>query len=237
MSRTAPLVDAPRSDDLCVTRVPLFQGLTLEQQHDVAEVARPTRLDRAEHAYSAGADISQLMIVHAGRVKIARVSPEGHEQIIRVLGPGDFIGESAFISGTRPDHEATALEPAELCVFDHADLGRLVAQHPSIGLRMLESMSQRLGETEARLASVISEDVTARLARYLLALPVRSRSGHHPEVVLPLAKKDIASLLDTTPESLSRQLRRLSDSGVIAQGDRGTITITDVDALSSLSSD
>ena len=122
-------------------------------------------------------------------------------------------------------------------MFDHADLGRLVERHPSIGLRMLESVSRRLSETEARLASVISEDVTARLARYLLALPVRRRTGHSPEIVLPLAKKDIASLLDTTPESLSRQLRRLSDSGVIRQGAHGTITITDADALSALSSE
>lgn len=237
MSRMLPITDVSHSEELCVTRVQLFQGLTLEQQREVAGVARPTLLDRAERVYSAGDDMSQLMVVHTGRVKISRVSPEGHEQIIRVLGSGDFIGESAFISGDRPDHEATALESAQLCVFDHADLGRLVEQHPSIGLRMLESVSQRLNATEARLASVISEDVTARLARYLLALPVRRRTGSSPQVVLPLAKKDIASLLDTTPESLSRQLRRLSDSGVILQGARGAITITDVDALSALSSE
>ncbi len=230
-----PTVDTARSEELCVARVPLFLGLTHEQQLEVARVARPTLLDRTERVYSAGSNISQLMVVHTGRVKISRTSPDGHEQIIRVLGAGDFIGESAFLSGVRPDHEATALEPAQLCVFHHADLGRLVEKHPSIGLRMLESVSRRLGETEARLASVISGDVTSRLASYLLALPTRHGSGIHPEVVLPLAKKDIASLLDTTPESLSRQLRHLSDSGVIAQAPRGKVTITDVDALSALS--
>lgn len=221
-------------EDLCVARVPLFRGLTHDQQLEVSRVARPTMLDRSEHVYSAGSNISQLMVVHTGRVKISRTTPDGYEQIIRVLGPGDFIGEAAFLTGSSPDHEATALEPAQLCVFHHADLGRLVEKHPSIGLRMLQSVSRRLGETEERLAAVISGDVTSRLASYLLSLPTQHGSGINPEVVLPLAKKDIASLLDTTPESLSRRLRSLSDSGVITQGPRGKITITDIDALTAL---
>lgn len=236
MSTSLPVISntAP-SEEPCVARVPLFRGLTHEQQLEVARVARPTRLDRADRVYSAGSDISQLMVVHTGQVKISRTSSDGHEQIIRVLGAGDFIGESAFLSGVRPDHDATTLEPAQLCVFHHADLGHLLEKHPSIGLRMLESVSQRLEETEARLASAISKDVTSRLADYLLSLPTRHEPGTPIEVVLPLAKKDIASLLDTTPESLSRQLRHLSDSGVITQAPRGRITITDVAALSALS--
>lgn len=221
-------------DDLCVARVPLFQGLTYDEQLEVAHVARPTRVDRDEQVYAAGSDVSQLMVVHTGRVKISRVSVDGHEQIVRVLGPGDFVGESAFLTGARPDHLATALEPGSMCVFRHADLGRLVQEHPSIGLRMLEGVSRRLDETEARLASVIAGDVSQRLADYLMSLPATYADGG-ATVTLPLAKKDVASLLDTTPESLSRQLRRLSDSGVIVQHPRRRITLADLDALSALS--
>lgn len=228
-----PMYEAER-DDLCVALVPLFQGLTYDEQLDVAEVAQPTQVARGQRLYGAGSSVSQLMVVHTGSVKISRVSQEGHEQIVRVLGPGDFVGESAFVTGGRPDHEATALGAGSLCVFRHADLEQLVEQHPSIGLRMLQGVTRRLAETEARLASVISADVSSRLANYLLSLP-----GHHASnelvVVLPLAKKDIASLLDTTPESLSRQLRRLQDSGIVDQRDGRTLAITDVDALLELS--
>ncbi|MGO1539535.1 MAG: Crp/Fnr family transcriptional regulator [Leucobacter sp.] len=222
------------TSDLCVSKVPLFQGLTYEEQLEVASVAHPTQLDRMQHVYSAGSDVSQLMVVHTGRIKITRTTPDGHEQIIRVLGPGDFIGESAFLTGSSPDHAATVLDDAELCVFRHADLGQLVSKHASIGLRMLQGVSRRLGEAESRLAAVISGDVSSRLADYLLTLPTQAGSASHPEVQLPLAKKDIASLLDTTPESLSRQLRALSDAEVIVQGSGGRVTILDLDALSAL---
>ena len=228
------MIETNAQEELCVAKVPIFRGLSYDQQLEVAGVARPTKLDRAERVYSAGSNMSQLMVVHQGKVKISRTSPDGHEQIVRVLEAGDFIGESSFLTGAGPDHDATAIEPAQLCVFRHADLGRLVEKHPSIGLQMLQSVSRRLGETEARLASVISGDVTSRLANYLLDLPSKRTAVGDAEVTLPLAKKDIASLLDTTPESLSRQLRHLSDAGVITQGTRGVVTIVDVDALAVL---
>lgn len=234
MDHISAPADESKGEDLCVALVPLFQALTYDEQLDVAGVARPTQVTKGQQVYGAGSDVSQLMVVHTGRVKIGRLSPDGHEQIVRVLGPGDFVGESAFVTGGRPDHSATALEEGTMCVFRHGDLGRLVEQHPSIGLRMLQGVTRRLEETETRLASVISGDVSSRLATYLLSLP-----GHHAagelEVHLPLAKKDIASLLDTTPESLSRQLRRLRESGLIVQRDGRKVVITDVDALMDLS--
>lgn len=174
---------------------------------------------------------------HLDQVNVAEVAApvmvDGGEQILRVLGPGEFIGESAFLTGRRPDHFTTAVEPSSMCVFRHADLGRLVADHPSIALRMLQGVSHRLSQTETRLASVISGDVTTRLAEYLLSL-----HGQPTEdgvaVQLPMAKKDIASLLDTTPESLSRQLRKLQQSGIAhTQGARGLL-IYDIDALMDL---
>ncbi len=219
--------------ELCVSKVPLFQGLNYGDQLSVAEVASPLTVTQDEHMYTAGSPVSQLMVVHTGSVKVARLDAEGREQILRVLGPGDFIGESAFLTGEAPHHFTVALEPSTMCVFRHADLERLVRLHPSIGLWMLREVSNRLAQTESRLASLLSGDVTSRLAEYLLNLP----GAHTPEgtkVTLPLAKKDIASLLDTTPESVSRQLRRLTDSQIAsAEGQRGLV-IHDVDALMEL---
>lgn len=220
-------------DDLCVARVPLFQGLSHDEQVNVSEVASPANVGAGEQVYAAGSPTSQLMVVHTGAVKVSRIDTEGREQILRVLGPGEFIGESAFLTGGRPDHFATALEPSSMCVFRHADLGRLVDQHPSIALRMLQGVSRRLAQTESRLAAAVSGDVTSRLAEYLLSLPGKNTEDGIA-VQLPLAKKDTASLLDTTPESLSRQLRKLQQSGIAhTQGIRGLI-IHDIDALMDL---
>lgn len=234
MTETRAHTRADAVDELCVARVPLFQSLSVDEQLEVAQVARPTQLTKGEQVYGPGSVAAQLMVVHTGTVKISRVDVTGHEQILRVLTPGDFAGETAFLTGRSPDQFATALEPGSMCVFRHADLARLVRAHPSIGFAMLQGVSRRLAETEARLASLISGDVSSRLAGYLLSLPGRATQGAL-EVALPMAKKDVASLLDTTPESLSRQLRRLTESGVIAAGEGRRILVHDVDALMELS--
>ncbi|MDP9824117.1 Crp/Fnr family transcriptional regulator [Nocardioides massiliensis] len=228
-----PLVEEPGSD-LCVARVPIFGGLDHADQVAVAAVARPVTLTKGEQVVAAGAPLRQLLVAHTGMVKVARITADGHEQIVRLLGPGDFFGESGFLTGSRSEHFVTAVEPASMCTFHHDDLHRLITEHPSIGWQLLRTVSDRLLETETRLAAVISGDVSARLAGYLLSLP-----GRHDEqglqVQLPIAKKDIASLLDTTPESLSRQLRRLRDSGVVRELAGGRLLIADPDALMRLS--
>lgn len=217
-------------EDTCVALVPVFKGLTRSEQFKVAEIAVPTSLDKGDVVYVAGARVSQLMVVHRGRVKVTRATAAGHEQLVRVLGTGDFLGESAFLTGERPNHSVVALEPTQMCVFAHSELGKLVRTYPSIALRMLQTLSQRLSDTERRLASAISSPVSTRVADYLLSLPTTTPVGH-PVVTLPLAKKDIASLLDTTPESVSRQLRQFQESGVIDQHEGGRIELLDVDVL------
>lgn len=230
MTRTRlPVVQEP-TEDLCVARVPLFNGLRHEQQVGVAQLAHPRLLAKGEQVYAVGDAASLLLVVHTGSVKISRVNLEGHEHVLRVLGPGDFVGESAFLTGRTPDHYATALEPASMCTFRHEDLEQLVRAHPIIGLRMLEEVSRRLGDAESRLNALISGDVGARLADYLLSLPGSPADGG-TAVRLPLAKKDIASLLDTTPESLSRHLRQLRESRVLSSDGARGLVIHDVDAL------
>ena len=218
------------SGDTCLSRVPIFGALSAADQEAVAERAVPTRVDKGEVLYRAGQPVSQLTVVHHGRVRISRYGPDGHEQLIRVLGPGDFIGEAAFLSGERPDHWATAMAPSQLCVFRHADLAGLVAAHPSIGLGILTTISRRLTEAEGRLTALVSTDVDVRLADYLLDLPSRRVDGV-VRVHLPLAKKDVASLLDTTPETFSRTLTRLASDGLIALHGVRDVDLLDPEAL------
>ena len=219
--------------DTCVSRVPVFASLSAQDQQRVEGLARPTQLKAGETAYSADNDLSQLMVLHTGRLKIFRVSVDGSEQLIRVLGPGDFTGETSVFTGQRPDDYATALDECQLCVFRHDDLEALMRKHPEIGFRLLATVSARLADTEYRLNSLTSRDVDSRLADYLLGLSGTWRDGV-ATVTLPLAKKDVASLLDTTPESFSRALKSLARQGLIVIGAGRSVSITQPDRLQQL---
>lgn len=215
----------------CVARVPIFAGLDAGEQAAVAALARPLRLARGESAYIAGAAVGRLLVVHHGRLTLVHRSTDGREQVVRVLQDGDFVGEDAFLSGARPEHDAVAAGETQLCSFAHADLAGLIRSHPGIAVRMLQSVSARLADAERMLAAVSGTEVTARLAAYLLD-QTASRDGDGRAVVsLAMPKKDIASYLGTTPESLSRALAALVRMGAIERSRHNAVVILDAAAL------
>ena len=215
----------------CVARVPIFAGLTPAEQAEVAAFARPMQVSRGQIVYAAGSDLRRLLVVHRGHVAIRHTSPDGREQVTRVLGEGDVVGEAAFVTGEEPDHEAVAMADSELCTLDHADLVELVRRHPGIAVRMLQTVTARLARADRMLAAFATSDVETRLAAWLLEQPSLTDDAGRRVVVLSMAKQDIASYLGTTPETLSRRLASLARDGVIGLIGRREILILDAPEL------
>lgn len=211
-------------NDLCVVRVPIFQGLTRDEQRRVATFARPQRVRKGDMVSMPGQADSRLFVMHSGQLKVSHVAIDGQEQILRTVSDGDVVGERAFLTGRSPDDMVVALEDSQMCVFDHADLATLLRDYPDISERMLLTLSDRLFSAERLLAAVTSSDVRARVAAYLLDLAAATRDGVRT-VELPLAKQEIAAYLGTTPETLSRRLAALAADGVIALSGRRGVTI------------
>ncbi|MDN5606692.1 MAG: Crp/Fnr family transcriptional regulator [Brevibacterium aurantiacum] len=217
-------------DDLCVARVPIFQGLTRQEQLHVAEFVRPTCVEKGETVYSPGQPVSRLLVMHSGHLKVSRAAANGQDQILRTVTDGDVVGERAFLTGHRPVDLVVALEDSRMCVFNHADLSALLRDYPDISQRMLRALSDRLSSVERLLAAITSSNVNARVAAYLLDLPGSIRDGV-ATVQLPMAKQEVAAYLGTTPETLSRRLAALSASGIIELHGRRDVTIRAIDAL------
>lgn len=213
--------DITENDDKCVRRVPIFSGLTTEQQDLVATMARPQVLSAGELVHGAGEHTARMFVVHTGEIKLSRTLPSGRNQLLRVARPGETLGEHAYLTGSSTLEEAQALSHTRLCVFVHDDLTKLIDQYPNIAHRMLQTLGDRLAQTEHRL-TLSSQSVDVRIADYLLQQPLirngRATNGTM-RVQLPLTKKDIASLLGTTPESLSRALSRLRKKGFLTVDD------------------
>ncbi|MGI6786665.1 MAG: Crp/Fnr family transcriptional regulator [Gleimia sp.] len=215
--------------DTCVAKVPVFSQLTAEQQAVVAELARPVRVKADQQIFMQGQRNAPLIVVHEGAVKLVRTSRDGRERVVRVLHEGDFSGEASLLTGARPDYSAVALSDTEACSFRPEDFAKLLAQHPQVGLSMMGVLSRRLQESQELLDQVTNQSVDVRIANYLLGLEARP-SEDGIRVTLPILKKDIASLLGTTPESLSRALKRLTRQGLITPSG-SDILLSDIDGL------
>jgi len=220
----------------CVSRVPIFAGLSLAEQLEVHELARPRRVAGGDVLYAEAHGASSLFVVNRGGLRLSRSNRDGAEHLLRVLGPGDFVGITPFLTGSPADHTATATGSTELCEFRHADLPALLERFPQIGAAMLGALAEQLARTEDRLVAQTLEPVERRVADYLLALP----TGPDPRglrLTLPMSKKDVASYLGTSPESFSRSLRALARAGVIETDGARDVVVLDSFALSALGSD
>jgi CRP/FNR family transcriptional regulator, anaerobic regulatory protein len=207
----------------CVNRVPLFADLSDDDRHRIAAVAATRHYGKGEQVQRPG-DRSGLRIVHGGRVKVFRASEAGGEQLLRILHSGEFLGETTVLTGRPVDSWAVALDAAEVCLVGSTEIARLLGEHPAVAVRMLAAMSARLEAAEQQLAAVTGATVGARLASHLLELAQESGSTTFR---LPSTKKDLASYLGTTPETLSRRLADLQDAGVVRLGPRGLVEIRD----------
>jgi CRP/FNR family transcriptional regulator, anaerobic regulatory protein len=211
----------------CVSRVPLFTELSTDDRRRIAEAADTQKFSRGQSVQHPG-DQSKLLIVHRGRVKVYRLSESGAEQLVRILGPGDFLGELSVLTGRPVDTWAEALAETEVCQVRRVRFGDLLRDHSTVALRMLAAMASRLDEAERQLSSVTGASVGRRLADHLLELAEEAGSRRF---LLPSTKKDLASYLGTTPETLSRRMRALQAAGIVRFGPRGSVEILDAHAL------
>lgn len=216
----------------CVRLVPIFEGLSEADQHRIAETAVTRHFQPGEQVYGAG-DRTGLHIVHRGQVKAYRLTEGGSEQLVRLLFPGDFLGESALLADTASDHFAVATRPSEVCSVPRAGMRRLLVERPTVALQMLQTVSQRLGTVEEMLAAVTGQSVGERLAQQLLHLAEEAGSARFR---LPTSKRDLASYLGTTPETLSRRLGTLQRAGVIRLGPQRTVEVVDRRRLQQMTS-
>ncbi|MDR7855241.1 Crp/Fnr family transcriptional regulator [Tissierella sp.] len=196
---------------------------------EIMEVTRSVSFKKGEIIYRAGDFSDSLYIVNKGKIKIYRLSESGKEQLVRILHVGDFTGELALFKESVREAYAEAMEKTEVCTIKRQDLQELLMKYPSISLKILNEFSNRLGQSEKQTARFAAEKVETRLALFLAECVDSEEQSS--EIILPMSKKDLASYLGTTPETISRKLYDLEDAGLIKQKQHRKIEILDLDGL------
>ncbi len=212
-------------------KIPLFQGLPEAQREKLAWIASSQALDRGALIFSDGDDASGFYVVLSGRIKIYKLAPDGKEQILHLFGPGEPFGEVPVFTGERFPAHAEAMEKSSILYFPRAAFIELVRQEPSLALNMLAVLSKRLRLFTHLIESLSLKEVPGRLAAYLLYLS--DRSDDPAALRLDIPKGQLASLLGTIPETLSRILGRMAGQGIVEVEGRA-IRLLDRSALEEL---
>jgi CRP-like cAMP-binding protein len=214
-----------------IAKIPLFEGLPEEQLRDLAAIILDQKFDRGQIIFSEGDDGNGFYVVVAGRVKIFKLSPEGKEQILHIFGPGEPFGEVAVFADQHFPANAEAIEKSRIFFFQRGALVRLIKKNPSLALNILAILSIRLRRFASLIEDLSLKEVPGRLAAYLLYLSEQEERSRNLE--LSIKKSQLASLLGTIPETLSRILGKMAGQGLI-ESDGPRIRIVDRERLEEL---
>jgi CRP/FNR family transcriptional regulator, dissimilatory nitrate respiration regulator len=196
-----------------LSQVDLFNDLSLQQLDEVGSIISDKKYRKGELIFADGDDGIGFYVVISGRVKVYKVSPDGKEQIMHIFGPAQPFAEVPVFEGSRYPANAEAMEQCRLFFFPKKDFIKLIQTNPSLAMNMLASLSQRLKQFSRLIESLSLKEVPGRLAVYLLYLS--DKNGSIEEFELDIAKSQLASLLGTIPETLSRIFTRLSQNDLI----------------------
>jgi CRP-like cAMP-binding protein len=197
-----------------MAHAPLFGGLSREELTRIGSITQQKKYDRGQAIFWDGDPGIGFYMVADGKVKIYKTSPDGKEQILHIYGPGNPFGEVPVFSGNRFPANAQALEKSRLLFFPRKDFIQLIARHPSLALNMLAVLSMRLRQFTVQVENLSLKEVPARLASYLIYLC--SEQADDSAVDLPISKGQLASLLGTIPETLSRIFNKMSQQQLIS---------------------
>lgn len=206
----------------------LFSGLPSDQLQKVADIAVRKRYPKGASIFFEGEPGIGFYMVASGKVKIFKTSFDGREQILHIFGSGEPFGEVPVFHGNPFPANAVALNDSEVLFFPRAEFVGLIHSHPSLALNMLAVLALRLRRFTTQVENLSLKEVPGRLASYLHYL--MEEQQRQDQVVLDIPKGQLASLLGTSSETLSRIFSKMSEEGLIRVEGK-TICILDGERL------
>jgi len=206
----------------------LFEGASAEAVAAIAQLSRPVRFSAGQILFDRGDQGDQVYALGSGRIKLALLTAQGRELVLRHAEAGDFLGELAFLDGTPRSAMAVAVTAGDGVVLDRRAFDQIAPNlRDSLLSAALRYVCLRLRETTDQLESIALYGLSGRLARFFL-LTLRQLHGDDlppsPRLRLSLTQGELAAVLGASRPKVNRALQELEDAGAITRHEGGTLT-------------
>lgn len=211
-------------------------ALTDIERAQLAEIGRHRTLAAGALLFAPDDDDVCATLI-SGVLKQVRTDVDGVERIVALIHPAGFVGE---LFGPAEGCEVRAVTAANLCLFPRAAYIRMAETNPRLAMGVARRALKAGAESRALLDLIGRRRVEARVAGLLLALA--DAAGTEPCAAaerfdLPLSRAEMAAMLGTTIETVSRRLGALEAQGLIKREGRRTVHIKDAAGLTDVAGD
>lgn len=160
-----------------------------------------------------------VYFLKSGHVKIARLSPEGREAILDIVGPGENFGQLALGEEEEEAYVeiAEALDDVLICAMSKEDFMQFLEKNPELNLRMLKLIGLKLRKVESRVEDLIFKNVRERILTFLLRFAEAFGKIKDRQISVPkfLSQDEIAHLTGASRQTVATILNELRKEGLI----------------------
>ncbi len=198
----------------------LVRSLSPESSDEVMRLATRRRLREGALLFRQGDPAASFYVLVSGRVKVSQTTADGHETVMRFIGPGELFGCVPLIGADAYPGTARAVEPAEVLAWDAAATKVLLERHPKLAMNVLRMVGGRLREFQDRLVEASTERVERRLARAIVRLAHQAgrKTDEGIRIDLPITRAELAQMTGTTVYTVSRLLAEWQRQGIVRAG-------------------
>lgn len=220
-------------------RVPIFGGVDDESLIKVASITSEKSYSKKNIVFHEGDYGDALYIIKSGRIKIAKVALDGREKTLTILKGGDFFGEMAIFDDMPRSATAESMDnDVRLLSISKNDFERLIIENPSIAIRIMKDLTRRIRQVNEQVQDLAFKDVHGRVASTLFnLLKTEKEASKDPNRdkmnSLKMTHQDLANMVGSSRETVTRALNRLQDEGIISISHQ-QISILEIDRLSEL---
>lgn len=214
-------------------KVPLFSGLDKEDLNALAAIVTRKEFAKRDTLFHQGDPGDEFMILTEGSVKVELMNSEGKELTLTILTPFQFLGELALLDDVPRSATVVSMEQSVLLSINKRDFAKVLETYPRMSIPMLRQLTRRVRVLTDDIASMAFLDSYSRVTRKILNLAEemgQEMADGHILIDRPLTHQQLANLVGTTRETVTKILNEMKDNGLLDIR-RHRITILDREEL------
>lgn len=192
-----------------------LKALNKEELLKMAECKTSYTIKKGENIFEEGENINGLYCIKDGVCKLSKLSTNGKDQIVKLIKPGELLGQRSMISDEPANLSAVALEDMEVCFIPKSDIIGFFDSNNQFSMSMMKSICSDLKDADDHMVSMAQKTVKQRLAETLLYLDSTFGTNSDGSLHIQLSREELAGMIGTATESCIRLLSEFKKEELI----------------------
>ena len=207
-----------------------LKALNKDELIRMAECKTSYTIKKGEPIFEEGEVTNGIYCIKDGVCKLSKLSDNGKDQIVKLVKPGELLGQRSMISDEPANLSAVALEDMEVCFIPRSEVMQFFTQNNQFSMNVMRTICDDLKGADDHMVNMAQKTVRQRLAETLIYLEDTFGKNEDGTLHIQLSREELAGMIGTATESCIRLLSELNKSNLIELNGK-KIFITDKNKL------